>query len=161
MSKTEAPTELLAEFDALFASEREPERVAFLVGGEKEAWVELTPMDSTASDRFATLGMKISHGAGGVTLVEGEIALDVRNAFIVSHTVTDFLLWRKERVKGRPDEKVWVQFGPPDSRRALPHFIEQQFKCQPKFWAWLVEQCQRVNAMDETTSGNSEEPSAS
>lgn len=141
------------KFAAIFAADIEPEVITCEVGPGHECKFWLRMMDASDRDRFLSMGVKISSGADGVQTREADLATDMRAMFIVSHTLTDWVVWTRPKLKdgGFGD---WQQAVPPEDPRKRPHFIEQQFKCDPAFWDWLTTNCLRVNQLLGDAPGN-------
>lgn len=134
-------------FGAVFRGDRNPERVSFVIAGN-EAWVDLLPMDKNRRDE---LGDRFTQGATADRIAGF-------NAFLATHTVTDFLLWTQATDK-ESGEKHWQQVRPPQGNQQREDFWRKGATLFPDFWDALLADCLRVNGLGQSAEGNSETPS--
>lgn len=147
---TQAPKGLAGRsFTHLFRSDRTPERVEFQVGG-RPAWVELLPMGKDARDGFISR----SGGSAGAAVQN----IQDLHAYLVGHTLTGYLLWRRATlVDGTPGD--WQELRPPEGAKNLYDEMREGFDCAPEFWDALTQECYRINGLSEDEKGNSPRPS--
>jgi hypothetical protein len=144
------------DFSYLFRADRDPRRVPFLVGGEKECYVALLPLDKDHRNML----MRMS---GGVIAADG--APDVLD-YIVGNTVVDFGLWHRPETKAANGERrmangkgqgpaaaraPWQQIRPAVgnwSGQAILNQIKTDFHALPEFWDALVFECLAENGFN-------------
>jgi hypothetical protein len=139
------------EFRAFFAADLPAEPLNFKVDGKDcTIWVKM--MDANLIDRYGSMGMKLRQGSDGAQSFEGDLDIEKRNMFLVSNTVVDWNIWRRQQVKGGQGE--WELFRPPADERQRVHFITQNFKCDSAVWTWLVNECLKINGLSGASAKN-------
>lgn len=135
------------QFDELFSSDLEPVRRPFVVAG-REGYVDLKPMDYATRLRFGNVGALTENGK--VVGYDNE----ARMRFLVTHTVTDYLLWHRARLQdGTLGD--WQQLRPPvGDEHARRAFLEQHLALSERFGDWLTNQALAVNGLLEEQQGN-------
>lgn len=152
------------DFNALLAADLEAIRREFSVQG-RPCWVELRPMDASASKQYQTHGLDYEVGPDAQPILKS-FDMPKREAFLVSHTLVDFCLMKKAgKPHGEPDaEPVWAELRPTPAARSTPlrmqDFVEKELRPTKEFWAWLVAECETANGLTEEAQGNSADSSS-
>lgn len=137
-------------FDLLFSAQRPSKRIPFKVG-EKDGFIVLRQMDSEAALQMATVGRTFRVSNDG-SPESTQVDLAQQYGFLISRTMVDYLLWQTNGA-GEPQE-----VRPPESAKQRVLFTENLLKTtDPKFFGWLLNQCQEMNGLAEPAQGNSGE----
>ncbi len=146
MSKPAAPT---LSFGAIFAADLKPERIEFQIEG-LPCFVELRKLDFGSAAQYNLTGAKFD-AKGSIVEVDAE----KRAAFLISHTVTDWLLYVRAA-----DGELQATPPPEGDKRAKVVWLEKNCALfGSDFGDWLHTECQRVNGMLPDQVKNSPTPS--
>ncbi len=139
------------EFRAFFAADLPAEPRTFKVEG-RECTIWLKMMDANLIDRYGSMGMKLKQSTEGAQSFEGDLDIEKRNMFLVSNTVVDWNIWRRQQLKGGALGE-WEMSRPPEGGQRV-HYVASTFKCDSEVWTWLVNECLKINGLSGATAKN-------
>lgn len=137
------------EFKAVFNADLAPERIEFTIRTSpdeepRDCWIEIRTLDSNEMMEFL-----------GMVAEDDPKNLKKRMGYLASHSIVDWLIWHRPRLK-EGGFAPWQQHSAPADWPARRQFIESQFATTPAFYKFLMDEVSRVNGLTDEAKGNSE-----